>query len=81
MEYTAEDFISFIETGRRDKISPSALDLIAKRFRELESNQSIGKCVEKNCTKNATKDYNGHKHFVCDDCYDSLTRYFEEEYD
>ena len=36
MEYKAEDFISFIEQGRRDKISPNALDLIAKRFRELE---------------------------------------------
>ena len=36
MEYKAEDFISFIEQGRRDKISPNALDLIAKRYRELE---------------------------------------------
>ena len=36
MEYKAEDFISFIENSRRDKISPNALDLIAKRFRELE---------------------------------------------
>ena len=36
MEYKAEDFISFIENGRMDKVSPNALDLIAKRFRELE---------------------------------------------
>lgn len=33
----AEDFIQLIEQGRRDKISPNALDLIAKRFRELEN--------------------------------------------
>lgn len=32
----AEDYISFIEQGRRDKISPDGLDLIAKTFRELE---------------------------------------------
>ncbi len=36
MEYKAEDFISFIENGRRDKVSPNGLELIAKRFRELE---------------------------------------------
>lgn len=37
MEYKAEDFISFIENNRRDKVSPNGLELIAKRFRELES--------------------------------------------
>jgi len=36
MEYKAEDYIDFIESGRRDKISPDGLDLIASRFRELE---------------------------------------------
>ena len=36
MEYKAEDFISFIESGRRDKISNNGLELISKRFRELE---------------------------------------------
>ena len=36
MEYKAEDFISFIENGRKDKVSPNGLELIAKRFRELE---------------------------------------------
>jgi hypothetical protein len=36
MEYKAEDFISFIENNRRDKVSPNGLELIAKRFRELE---------------------------------------------
>ena len=37
--YKAEDFIAFIESGRRDKVSESGLLLIAKRFRELEKNQ------------------------------------------
>jgi hypothetical protein len=36
MEYNAENFISFIENGRRDKISPDGLELIAERFRQLE---------------------------------------------
>lgn len=36
MEYKAEDFISFIENNRQDKVSPNGLELIAKRFRELE---------------------------------------------
>jgi hypothetical protein len=36
MEYKAEDFISFIENNRRDKVSHNGLELIAKRFRELE---------------------------------------------
>ncbi len=40
----------------------------------------VVKCKEKNCTKNAVIDYNGVLHFVCQDHYDSLTRYFEEEY-
>lgn len=34
--YTAEDYINFIEAGRFDKISNHALEVIAKRFRELE---------------------------------------------
>jgi len=36
-EYTAEDYIWFIETNRNDKISPTALKIIAKKFRELEN--------------------------------------------
>ncbi len=36
MKYTAEDYIEFIESCRRDKISPDALQVIAKRFRQLE---------------------------------------------
>lgn len=41
-EYTVEDYISFIEMGRFDKVSPIGLEMIAKRFRELEENEFRG---------------------------------------
>lgn len=34
--YTVEDYISFIEMGRTDKVSRTGLEMIAKAFRELE---------------------------------------------
>lgn len=34
--YKAEDYINLIEQGRRDKVSPEGLKLIAERFRALE---------------------------------------------
>ena len=39
-----------------------------------------GTCKEKNCTRPATIDYNEHEHWVCQEHYDSLSRYFDEEY-
>ena len=36
-----EDYISFIEMKRFDKISNSGLKSIAKKFRELEKNQKL----------------------------------------
>ena len=42
MKYTAENYISFIENGNIEKITPIALELIAKRFRELEHNEFRG---------------------------------------
>lgn len=36
MEYTAEDYIDFIVSGRMDKISPLELYIIATRFKELQ---------------------------------------------
>ncbi|MBW3021255.1 hypothetical protein KY334_08220 [Candidatus Woesearchaeota archaeon] len=38
--YTAEDYISFIEQGRYDRISNFALKEIAQKFRELQQNES-----------------------------------------
>lgn len=40
----------------------------------------LGICVEKGCERQATTDYNGHGHYVCKQCNDSLNRHFDEEY-
>jgi len=37
-------------------------------------------CCEGGCKEIATKDYNGHGHFVCSDHYDKLNDYFDENY-
>ena len=36
MDYKAEDYIIFVEEGRRDKVSPEGLRLIAEKFKKLE---------------------------------------------
>lgn len=41
---------------------------------------SHGICKERNCKEPATKDYNGHEHWVCDYHYDKLNDEFDEEY-
>ena len=46
-----------------------------------DEDKGLGKCMEKNCNKLATIDYNGHKHYVCKYHYEKLTREFEEDYD
>lgn len=42
--------------------------------------KAYGKCKEKNCKRFAKQDYNGHGHYVCDEHYESLSKYFEDEY-
>lgn len=37
-------------------------------------------CSEKGCTEKATKDYNGHRYWVCNYHYEKLNNYFDEEY-
>lgn len=39
-----------------------------------------GFCKEKGCDKKAVIDYNGCGHYVCQSHYDSLSKYFDEEY-
>lgn len=39
MEYTVEDYIKLIEQRRFDKIGAWAMELIAKKYRNLEQNQ------------------------------------------
>ena len=39
----------------------------------------LGMCIR--CKyKGARRDYNGHKHLVCESCYDHLCDEFDEEY-
>lgn len=52
----AEDFISLIEQERFDKISPNGLSLIAKRFRELESESKSNVSIDD--TKKSKKLFN-----------------------
>lgn len=39
-----------------------------------------GICMEKGCSRFATKDYNGHQHWACDRHFDKLHDEFEDEY-
>jgi hypothetical protein len=44
-----------------------------------EKRPNLGICLV--CErKPAVKDYNGHKYYVCEGCYESLEREFENEY-
>lgn len=46
----------------------------------VDKDMGHGKCKEKYCSKWAVTDYNGHGHWVCQSCDDSLQRFFESEY-
>lgn len=52
------------------RVSPKVADV----------DKGLGKCMEKNCSKFATTDYNGHKHYVCDYHDKKLNDEFDEEY-
>ena len=53
-----------------------------KKVQELrDQEQAVMHCMEPHCMNPATKDYNGHNHFVCDYHYEKLNDYFDEEYD
>ncbi|HWY34398.1 MAG TPA: hypothetical protein VNX68_07105 [Nitrosopumilaceae archaeon] len=58
--------------------------LVVKRevITEKTGNEKLphGICVENNCKRPAVIDYNEHEHWVCQEHYDSLSRYFDEEY-
>lgn len=61
----------------------TALRLLKKFSQRLEetksTNPDMGICLE--CSSRiATTDYNGHGHYVCKPCYESLSRHFDEEY-
>lgn len=42
--------------------------------------ENLGTCMEGNCKRPATIDYNGHGHMVCAEHDRSLNNYFDEEY-
>lgn len=46
----------------------------------FKQKEGLGTCKEKGCERVATKDYNGHGHYVCEQHYESLSNYFDEEY-
>lgn len=57
-------------------------ELLDKGFEKTKAtiNKFLGTCKEENCEEKATKDYNGHKHYVCDFHYDKLNKEFDEDY-
>lgn len=59
MEYTAEDYINFIKQGRRDKISPKALDMIAERFDEYKKLTKITNAEIRKAADDAYKGADG----------------------
>jgi len=54
---------------------------VKKEIEKKDSIISVSICMEDNCMNPATKDYNGHGHFVCDRHYEKLNNEFDEEYD
>lgn len=73
--YEAGDYISYYVTHWRNLPSPPSND----KPKDEPVDNGLGLCVE--CKKrNAVRDYNGHKHYVCEPCYNSLDREFEDEY-
>lgn len=64
------EFLS--EINNKEQESVSSIPIIDK-------GEDLGVC--KQCdNKPATKDYNGHKFYVCDRCFDNLNNDFDEEY-
>ena|ERR1035437_3380053 len=67
----------------KGKVIMDTLDYFKISFEKeeiVDIDKGLGICVEKGCKKFATKDYNGHKHYVCDSCYEHLNNEFDEEY-
>lgn len=57
----------------------SRVDAVVKpEIADIDKGHGI--CVEHNCKKFATADYNGHGHWVCDYHNEKLNRDFDEDY-
>jgi formylmethanofuran dehydrogenase subunit E len=56
-------------------------DEVDRKRQEWIKVQTIGEKCHECKHRPATKDYNGHGYMVCEPCYESLSDYFDEEYD
>ena len=74
-----EKFYEFLNTLKKVKKEDYFLYMISevsdrwftesemkKWFVSIHNGTNLGICKEKNCNEFATRDYNGHKHYVCD---------------
>lgn len=59
-----------------DAAALSASRLEREKVEEVPQNNMCKECNR----HQAVKDYNGHQHWVCEKCYDSLSREFDREY-
>jgi hypothetical protein len=90
-KYHAEQTVSFIEDLllNIDGTIEEKIQFISKIKEEIpkfygnnstDDDNEHGLCKEKNCENYATKDYNGHDHWVCDYHYNKLNDDFDEDY-
>lgn len=70
---TIEEKIKFLS-----KIKEEIPKFYGKNNADVDNGHGL--CKEKNCKNYATKDYNGHDHWVCDYHYTKLNDDFDEEY-
>lgn len=79
---TKEVIIDIKKSGRHESLFHALHQFIQwynKQQQPENKKPDLGTCHE--CKKReAIKDYNGHGYYVCQPCYDSLTREFGEEY-
>lgn len=61
--------------------NPNVIPASLSDYQEYQKQkEGLGMCKEKGCEKVATRDYNGHGYYVCEQHYESLSNYFDEEY-
>ena len=74
-----------IEGNENDDVNEYCREVVVDAIQwardQMQGNQiNYGICKEAGCKRLATKDYNGHGHWVCDEHFESLNNYFDEEY-
>lgn len=66
-------------------MNPETKEQLKKRLNDFgrgihNGDRGFGKCQEGKCEEWASKDYNGHGHYVCERHYDKLSEEFDNEY-